>query len=113
MRPNLVGQICAVLFLSSLSALATPIALEAHQSGISQAIYDDLVRYTKYSSAVYQWICPKPLGNVMIKQVRDGVVVSAHIRAHSKYLVRQIWHPRICSKGRFQEGDCRRLQRFT
>lgn len=61
-----------VLVISALNALlvaASPVALESRQSGIDQTTYNDLERYTKYSSAVYQWICPKPLGNTLVKQV--------------------------------------------
>lgn len=36
---------------------------------INLTVYHDLVRYTKYSSAVYQKICPKPLGNALVAQV--------------------------------------------
>ncbi|KAF8644785.1 hypothetical protein AX16_008247 [Volvariella volvacea WC 439] len=62
------SSLCAVvLALSPLASLASPL-LETRQNGISQAVYDDLVRYTKYSSAVYQWICFKPLGNTLVKQ---------------------------------------------
>lgn len=31
--------------------------------------FDDLVRYTKYSSAAYQKICPRPLGNALVMPV--------------------------------------------
>jgi len=34
--------------------------------GISQNTYDELVQYTKYSSAAYQMICPRPLGNKLV-----------------------------------------------
>lgn len=40
------------------------------KGGIEQWVYDDLVRYTKYSSAVYQEVCPRPLGNTLVAQVR-------------------------------------------
>ncbi|KAJ6571303.1 Alpha/Beta hydrolase protein, partial [Mycena capillaripes] len=33
---------------------------------ISSSLYDDFVRYTKYSSAAYQWRCPSPLGNKLV-----------------------------------------------
>ncbi|KAF8644797.1 hypothetical protein AX16_008259 [Volvariella volvacea WC 439] len=60
--------LCAfVLALSPLTSLASPL-LETRQNGISQSTYDDLVRYTKYSSAVYQWICPSPLGKTLVQK---------------------------------------------
>ena len=40
------------------------------KGGIEQRAYDDLVRYTKYSSAVYQKVCLRPLGNTLVAQVR-------------------------------------------
>jgi len=49
----------AMLFLKYLES----------QAAIDQATYDDLVLYTKYSSAVYQSICPHPLGDILVKQV--------------------------------------------
>ncbi|KAJ3505829.1 hypothetical protein NLJ89_g7212 [Agrocybe chaxingu] len=54
-----------VLAFSSLTALASPL-LESRANGIDQTTYDNLVRHTKYSSAVYQWICPRPLGNTLV-----------------------------------------------
>ena len=57
------------LLLGGLNVLAKPL-LETRANGIDQTTYNDLERYTKYSSAVYQWICPKPLGNKLIDQVR-------------------------------------------
>lgn len=52
---------------STQAAPAQP--LEVRDSGVSQAVYDDLVIYAKYSSAVYQPFCPRPLGSWMIKAV--------------------------------------------
>ncbi|KAF9482264.1 alpha/beta-hydrolase [Pholiota conissans] len=54
-----------VLGLAS-SVFASPL-LEGRANGIDQATYNDLERYTKYSSAVYQLICPSPLGNKLVK----------------------------------------------
>ncbi|RDB16774.1 putative feruloyl esterase A [Hypsizygus marmoreus] len=56
-----------LLLLTPLRSLASPL-LETRADGISQAVFDDLVRYTKYSSAVYQWICPTPLGNTLVEK---------------------------------------------
>jgi hypothetical protein len=39
------------------------------RAGIDQVTYDDLVLYMKYSSAVYEWICPHPLGNILVERV--------------------------------------------
>lgn len=48
-------------------SLAT-VLLEKRAS-ITQSTYDDLVRYTKYSSGAYQLLCVKPLGNTLVQSV--------------------------------------------
>ena len=53
-----------------LPLLLSPLAFGYLKGGVEQPVYDDLVRYTKYSSAVYQKICPRPLGNTLVSQVR-------------------------------------------
>lgn len=53
-----------------LPLLLLPLALGYPKGGIEQQVYDDLVRYTKYSSAVYQKVCVRPLGNTLVAQVR-------------------------------------------
>lgn len=60
------------LTLPVTTVLSSPVevSVENRASGIDQTTYDNLVRYTKYSSAVYQWICPAPLGNTLVDQVR-------------------------------------------
>jgi len=50
--------------------LLLPLAFGYPKTGIEQQVYDDLVLYTKYSSAAYQKLCPQPLGNTLIAQVR-------------------------------------------
>ena len=52
-----------------LTILLLPLVLGFPKEGIEQQIYDDLVRYTKYSSAVYHELCPRPLGNTLFAQV--------------------------------------------
>lgn len=54
----------------SLVLLLLPLTLGYPKEGIEQQVYDDLVQYTKYSSAVYQNICLRPLGNTLVAQVR-------------------------------------------
>lgn len=53
-----------------LPLLLLPLAFGYPKGGIEQQVYDDLVRYTKYSSAVYQKLCLRPLGNTLVAQVR-------------------------------------------
>ncbi|KAF5386020.1 hypothetical protein D9615_002529 [Tricholomella constricta] len=67
MRFSSLAYACAFLILNPLVSLASPL-LETRADGVSQAVFDDLVRYTKYSSAVYQWICPAPLGNKLVNK---------------------------------------------
>lgn len=50
--------------------LLLSLALGYPNGGIEQHVYDDLVRYAKYSSAVYQKVCLRPLGNPLVAQVR-------------------------------------------
>ena len=38
--------------------------------GVDQQTYDNLVRYTKYASGAYQLLCPRPLGNILVIEVR-------------------------------------------
>ena len=50
--------------------LLLPLVFGRPKGGIEQQVYDDLVWYTKYSSAVYQKLCLRPLGNPLVAQVR-------------------------------------------
>ncbi|TFK74280.1 alpha/beta-hydrolase [Pluteus cervinus] len=64
---NMLNRVvCTVLALASW-AVASPL-LDARQAGISDSVYDDLVRYTQYSSAAYQLLCLRPLGNTLVDQ---------------------------------------------
>ena len=58
------------VFSLLLSLLLPPLTFGYPKGGIEQQVYDDLVRYAKYSSAVYQQLCPRPLGNALVAQVR-------------------------------------------
>ncbi|KAF7335123.1 Alpha/beta-hydrolase [Mycena venus] len=59
---------CLVLGLLSTS-FASPILTSR---AISSSLYDDLVLYTKYSSAAYQLLCPSPLGNTLVGSFSVG-----------------------------------------
>lgn len=60
----------AVLLALRLSASSLGLLLPSKPiSGIPQATYDDLVRYTKYSSGAYQLLCVRPLGNILVESV--------------------------------------------
>ncbi|KAJ7020909.1 alpha/beta-hydrolase [Mycena alexandri] len=54
-------------FLSSV--FASPLL---SSRGISSSLYDDLVRYTQYSSAAYQLLCPSPLGHTLVQSFSGG-----------------------------------------
>ncbi|KAH7906821.1 Alpha/Beta hydrolase protein [Hygrophoropsis aurantiaca] len=47
------------------------------RKGISKDVYDDLVRYTKYSSGAYQILCARPMGNQLVTQFTD-LISSTH-----------------------------------
>lgn len=53
-----------------LPFLVFPLAFAYPKGGVEQQVYNNLVRYTKYSSAVYQKLCLRPLGNTLVAQVR-------------------------------------------
>ncbi|KAI0032719.1 Alpha/Beta hydrolase protein [Vararia minispora EC-137] len=45
--------------------------------GVPVQTYNDLVRFTKYASAVYTPVCPRPLGNKLVAEFTN-VVTGAH-----------------------------------
>ncbi len=49
-----------------------------HDSSVSMHTYDELERFAKYSSAVYQFLCPRPLGNSLVQSV-SCVARSSHV----------------------------------
>lgn len=40
-----------------------------HDSSVSMHTYDELELFAKYASAVYQFLCPRPLGNTLVRSV--------------------------------------------
>lgn len=66
----------ALFLVTSLQAAAIPVK-ENRAVAISQAVYNDLVFYTKYCAASYGLICPKPMGNVLVKRVGFSVTAIA------------------------------------
>ncbi|KAG5640606.1 hypothetical protein DXG03_007951 [Asterophora parasitica] len=83
MRLSSLVYACAFVTLNPLVSLASPL-LETRADGVSQAVYDDLVRFSRYSSAVYQWICPAPLGQTLVNKFSNvgtqGFVVRDNAR---------------------------------
>lgn len=42
----------------------------AHERrGVSARTYGELERFAKYASAAYQYLCPRPLGNTLVRSV--------------------------------------------
>lgn len=41
--------------------------------GISEVVYNDLAFYAKYCAVSYSSVCPRPMGNILVKRVRDKV----------------------------------------
>lgn len=69
---NLGYSLLALLSLHAYGSVALPVVpveLESRADGIAQSTYDNLVRYAKFSSAAYQLVCPRPLGNTLVKSV--------------------------------------------
>jgi hypothetical protein len=61
----------AVVIIFCLVAGSLAISWRASCGGISESTYDELVRYTKYSSGAYHLVCLKPLGNHLVQSVGD------------------------------------------
>lgn len=45
-----------------------------HDNSVSMHTYDELELFAKYSSAVYQFLCPRPLGNSLVHSVSVRVL---------------------------------------
>ncbi|KAJ7183672.1 alpha/beta-hydrolase [Mycena filopes] len=56
--------VVSLLFGLFSAVVASPLVTPR---SISSSLYDDLVRYTQYSSAAYQLLCPSPLGNTLVQ----------------------------------------------
>lgn len=109
MRLSSAAIAFALAAISPLGSFASPI-LESRADGVSQSTYDDLVRYTKYSSAVYQWICPQPLGNKLVKQVHTILSATRAILLQLITIICSVFQRRytgLCGARRQAEGDCR------
>ncbi|KAJ7607776.1 alpha/beta-hydrolase [Mycena polygramma] len=60
----LLGWIVSTSFASPLRSLSA--------RTVTSTVYDDLVLYTKYSSAAYQSTCSSPLGNTLVESFAGG-----------------------------------------
>ena len=41
----------------------------AYGRNVSEHTYGELERFAKYASAAYQYLCPRPLGNTLVRSV--------------------------------------------
>jgi len=57
--------------------LQSPLQSPLIRGDISEEIYRELLLFAKYSSAVYQFICPRPLGNTLVESF-SNVFTHAH-----------------------------------
>ncbi|KAH9054312.1 alpha/beta-hydrolase [Lactarius vividus] len=60
----LAWNLCA---LTLSKPLQSPLLSPPIRGGISEHVYNELLHFAKYSSAVYQFICPRPLGNTLVE----------------------------------------------
>ncbi|KAJ6488981.1 Alpha/Beta hydrolase protein [Mycena sanguinolenta] len=60
---------CFLVVLFFSASFASPVLTSRF---ISSTLYNDFIRYTKYSSAVYQPYCPRPLGNTLVEFFSEG-----------------------------------------
>jgi len=67
----MLSQLLAAVLLSLICSGASHWRPTLFQ--IQPTAYDELVHYTKYSSAVYQKVCPRPLGNHLVAQFAELV----------------------------------------
>jgi hypothetical protein len=56
-----------------------------HDSNVSIHTYDELQWFAKYASAVYQILCPRPLGNTLVESVSCAFVLNV-LLAHFLFL---------------------------
>jgi hypothetical protein len=59
------------------ASLQSPLLSPLTRGGISEDIYSELLLFAKYSSAVYQLICPRPLGNTLVESFAN-LLTHAH-----------------------------------
>ncbi|KAJ7664496.1 Alpha/Beta hydrolase protein [Mycena polygramma] len=66
---NSLSLTLLLLALCLSAAFASPVVTSR---AISASLYDDFILYTKYSSAAYQPLCPKPLGKTLLRSFERG-----------------------------------------
>ncbi|KAH8996499.1 alpha/beta-hydrolase [Lactarius hatsudake] len=63
--------------LTLATPLQSPLLSPPIHGGISEHVYSELSHFAKYSSAVYQFICPRPLGNTLVESFAN-LLTHAH-----------------------------------
>ncbi|KAI9437657.1 alpha/beta-hydrolase [Lactarius indigo] len=63
--------------LALTKPLQSPLLSPPIRGGISEHVYSELLHFAKYSSAVYQFICPRPLGNTLVESF-SNLLTHAH-----------------------------------
>ncbi|KAH9167547.1 alpha/beta-hydrolase [Lactarius sanguifluus] len=63
--------------LTLATQLQSPLLSPPICGGISEHVYSELLHFAKYSSAVYQFICPRPLGNTLVESFAN-LLTHAH-----------------------------------
>lgn len=71
---------------TAAAAMQSPLLSRPIRGGVSEGIYNELVHFAKYSSAVYQFICPRPLGNTLVESVRPSTLAPALLMLASTVL---------------------------
>ncbi len=51
-----------------------PMEDTVHDNIVSMHTYVELERFAKYASAVYQYLCPRPLGNTLVQSVSARLI---------------------------------------
>ncbi|KAA1471862.1 alpha/beta-hydrolase [Dentipellis sp. KUC8613] len=65
------------IFGSIVACASRQFPLPLPVGGIPDSAYDELVRFAKFSSAVYQLICPRPLGSTLVESF-TSLITDAH-----------------------------------
>ena len=88
---------------------------DLHDSSVSMHTYDELDLFAKYSSAVYQFLCPRPLGNLLVQSVSSHAL---HVLPFNLFwFVDDVDSSLMCSRTRMDSlcvmtGEARLLLRF-
>ncbi|KAI0267107.1 Alpha/Beta hydrolase protein [Gloeopeniophorella convolvens] len=80
MRPGLAALAALIALVPALAApphAQAPLTHVPPAAGISPNVYGELAHYARYASAVYQTLCPRPLGNTLVASFTN-LITHAH-----------------------------------